>query len=59
MLIPSFATPDGQSEGEYLRELAQEGLRLRYGDPPPAEAVERLEHGARRDRAGWASTPTS
>src|SRR3954465_1538322 len=43
MLIPSFETPDGQPEGEYLRQMAEQGLRLRYGDPPPAEAVERLE----------------
>src|SRR4051812_39010235 len=43
MLIPSYETPDGQSEGDYLRGLAEQGLRLRYGDPPPAEAVERLE----------------
>ena len=26
-----------------LRRIAAEGLRARYGDPPPAEAVERLE----------------
>ena len=26
-----------------LRRIAGEGLRARYGDPPPAEAVERLE----------------
>ena len=26
-----------------LRRIADEGLRARYGDPPPAEAVERLE----------------
>ena len=43
MLIPSFETPDGRPEGEYLRTLAEEGLRLRYGDPVPAEARERLE----------------
>ena len=42
-LIPSFQTPDGRSEREYLRERVQEGLRLRYGDPPPAAAVERME----------------
>ena len=42
-LIPRFATPDGSSEGEYLRARVVEGLRLRYGDPPPAEAVERME----------------
>ena len=43
MLIPRFETPDGEPEGDYLRRLAHEGLRARYGDPPPAEAVERLE----------------
>jgi len=43
MLIPRFPTPEGPSEDAYLRELAQDGLRGRYGDPPPAEAVERLE----------------
>jgi DNA polymerase III subunit alpha len=43
MLIPSFPTPDDQPEGPYLRRLAHDGLRRHYGDPPPAEAVERLE----------------
>ena len=43
MLIPRFATPDGRAEATYLRRLAPRGLRARYGDPPPAEAVERLE----------------
>jgi len=42
-LIPSFKTEDGTSEREYLRARVQEGLRLRYGDPPPAAAVERME----------------
>jgi DNA polymerase III subunit alpha len=42
-LIPSYPTPDASSEREYLRARVQEGLRLRYGDPPPAEAVERME----------------
>src|ERR687892_2092152 len=43
MLIPRFPTPDGEPEPSCLRRLAHEGLRARYGDPPPAEAVERLE----------------
>ena len=43
MLIPRFPTPDGEPEAAYLRRLAHEGLCRRYGDPPPAEAVERLE----------------
>jgi DNA polymerase-3 subunit alpha len=43
MLIPRFPAPDGEAEESYLRRLAHEGLRGRYGDPPPADAVERLE----------------
>ena len=43
MLIPRYPTPDGEGEGPYLRRLAEEGLRERYGHPPPAAAVERLE----------------
>src|SRR6202043_2066687 len=35
-LIPRFQTPDGASERDYLRARVAEGLRLRYGDPPPA-----------------------
>ena len=42
-LIPRYPTPDGTPEREYLRERVQEGLRLRYGDPPPAAALERME----------------
>ncbi len=42
-LIPRFPTPDGSDEREYLRARVHEGLRLRYGDPPPAEAIERME----------------
>ncbi len=42
-LIPRFETPDGTSERDYLRARVAEGLRLRYGDPPPAVALERME----------------
>jgi DNA polymerase III subunit alpha len=42
-LIPSYPTPNGEPEGAYLRQLVVQGLRERYGDPPPAEAVERME----------------
>ncbi len=42
-LIPSFPTPDGIDEREYLRTRVEEGLRARYGDPPPAEALERMD----------------
>ncbi|HEX8121071.1 MAG TPA: DNA polymerase III subunit alpha [Solirubrobacteraceae bacterium] len=41
-LIPRYPTPDGTDERDYLRAMVQEGLRKRYGDPPPAEAVERM-----------------
>ena len=43
MLIPRFPAPEGEPQEAYLRRLAHQGLRERYGDPPPAEAVERLE----------------
>lgn len=42
-LIPSYKTPSGESDGEYLRALVLEGLAKRYGDPIPAEATERAE----------------
>ncbi len=42
-LIPSYPTPDGCSERDYLRARVQEGLRARYDDPPPAHAIERME----------------
>jgi DNA polymerase-3 subunit alpha len=43
-LIPSYATPDGSDEREYLRRLVDEGLRRRYGDPVPADARERADY---------------
>jgi len=42
-LIPRYPTPDSSDERSYLRARVLEGLRLRYGDPPPATAVERME----------------
>jgi DNA polymerase III subunit alpha len=43
MLLPRYPTPDDGPAGDYLRRLAEEGLRRRYGEPPPAEARERLD----------------
>ncbi|HZK16035.1 MAG TPA: DNA polymerase III subunit alpha [Solirubrobacterales bacterium] len=43
LLLPRFPTPDGSEPEEMLRRIAAEGLRERYGDPPPAEATRRLE----------------
>jgi DNA polymerase-3 subunit alpha len=42
-LIPRYATPSGEDERSYLRALVLEGLHERYGNPPPAEAIERME----------------
>jgi DNA polymerase-3 subunit alpha len=42
-LIPRFL-PEGEDEKAYLRTRVEEGLRARYGDPVPAEAVERMEY---------------
>jgi DNA polymerase-3 subunit alpha len=41
-LIPRYL-PEGDDERAYLRERVMEGLRARYGDPPPAAALERAE----------------
>ena len=43
-LIPRYPTPGGESEAGYLRAMVQEGLRYRYGNPAPAEAIERAEY---------------
>ena len=43
LLLPRFPTPDGSEPEVMLRRIAEEGLRKRYGDPPPAAALERLE----------------
>ncbi|HEX7059994.1 MAG TPA: DNA polymerase III subunit alpha [Solirubrobacterales bacterium] len=43
LLLPGYPTPDGEEPEAMLRRIAGEGLRARYGDPPPAEAVQRLE----------------
>jgi DNA polymerase-3 subunit alpha len=42
-LIPKYTTPDASPEQDYLRAQVQEGLRTRYGNPPPAEAIERMD----------------
>jgi DNA polymerase-3 subunit alpha len=42
-LIPKYPTPEGVGEREHLRGQVEHGLRARYGDPPPAQALERME----------------
>jgi DNA polymerase-3 subunit alpha len=43
LLLPRYPTADGEEPEAMLRRIAAEGLRARYGDPAPAEAVERME----------------
>ncbi len=43
LLLPQYPTENDEEPEAMLRRIAAEGLRARYGDPPPAEAVERLE----------------
>jgi DNA polymerase-3 subunit alpha len=43
LLLPRYPTPDGEEPEAMLRRVAEEGVRARYGDPIPAEAVERME----------------
>jgi DNA polymerase-3 subunit alpha len=43
LLLPRYPTSDGSDPKEMLRRIAGDGLRARYGDPAPAEAVHRLE----------------
>ncbi len=50
LLLPRYPTADGEEPEAMLRRIAAEGLRARYGDPPPAEAVERLGVRAGGDR---------
>jgi DNA polymerase-3 subunit alpha len=42
--FPPFQVAEPDTPESYLRKLCEQGLRERYGDQPPQEAVERLEH---------------
>jgi DNA polymerase-3 subunit alpha len=42
--VPSFPLPTGvETENEFLVRLAEEGAKMRYGDPLPANVRERLD----------------
>ncbi len=43
-VLPSFPTPAEHDEDSYLRELAFDGARARYGDPLPLHVRERVEY---------------
>ncbi len=44
LLLPRYPTENGEEPEQMLRRIATDGLRARYGDPAPAEAVQRLEY---------------
>jgi DNA polymerase-3 subunit alpha len=43
LLLPRYPAPDGEEPEAMLRRIAGDGMRARYGDPVPAEALERLD----------------
>ena len=42
--VPKFDVPEGYDTFSYLKELCEEGLVKRYGDPPPKDLKERLAY---------------
>jgi DNA polymerase-3 subunit alpha len=42
--LPAFPVPAGHTEESYLRELVEDGVRQRYGNPPPEAVRERLDY---------------
>jgi DNA polymerase-3 subunit alpha len=41
--LPNYPLPEGKTDNDVMRELCIEGLKFRYGDPIPPEAMERFE----------------
>ena len=42
--LPEFKSPNGKSNSSYLRELCENGLKLRYGEEAGQELKERLDY---------------
>ena len=42
--FPAFDPPTGETPDSYLRLLCEAGLRERFGETPPPEAIDRLDH---------------
>ncbi len=42
--FPVFTPPESKKPEDYLRQLCEKGLRLRYGDNPAQAVRDRLEH---------------
>jgi len=47
ILLPHFPVPAGETEASHLRTLVLDGARERYGDPIPAEVLERIDYELR------------
>jgi len=43
-ILPNFTVPEGYTLDSYLRQLVQEGARMRFGDPVPEEVRTRIEY---------------
>lgn len=43
-LLPKFEVPEGYDMNSYFRKLSEDGLKRRYGDPVPAQMMERFEY---------------
>lgn len=43
-VLPAFPVPEGHDENSYLRELTMQGARERYGQTPPQNVIDRIEH---------------
>ncbi len=56
VILPKFSVPARATPEQYLRTLATEGLKKRFGPTPPPEAVDRLEYELGViERTGFAS----
>lgn len=44
IILPVFPVPEGYTTESFLRQECLVGLKERYGDPLPAEVIERLDH---------------
>jgi len=40
--MPQFKVPEGETQESYLRKKLDDGLKLRYGDNPPQEVLDRV-----------------
>jgi len=42
--LPQFTVPSGQPPDEYLEELCQTGLKIRFGENPTKEIIDRMNY---------------